>query len=169
MALAHNGNLVNANPLKYQLEAQGSIFQTTSDTEAVAHLIKRGGFLKLEDRVRHALSMVKGAYAFVMMTEDKMIAAQDPHGIRPLSLGRLGDGYVIASETCALDIVGARFERVIQPGEMVIIDEDGCRSEMITHSGGRKICSIEYIYFSRPDSNIDEINVHTARKNLGNN
>jgi amidophosphoribosyltransferase len=158
---------VNANAVKFQLEAQGSIFQTTSDTEVIAHLIKRGGFLRLEDRVRHALSMIKGAYAVVMMTEDKLIAAQDPNSLRPLSLGKLGDAWVVASETCAFDVVGAKHEREVRPGELVIIDNDGLRSESFSGSGNRSICSMEYIYFSRPDSNLDGINVHTARKNLG--
>ncbi|HET7579933.1 MAG TPA: amidophosphoribosyltransferase [Bacillales bacterium] len=166
LALAHNGNLVNANAVKFQLEAQGSIFQTTSDTEVIAHLIKRGGFIGMEDRVRHALSMIKGAYACVMMTEDKIIAAQDPNGLRPLSLGRLGEAWVVASETCAFDVVGATYEREVRPGEMIVIDENGLHSEMFS-TANRAICSMEYIYFSRPDSNIDEINVHTARKNLG--
>lgn len=166
LALAHNGNLVNANAVKFQLEAQGSIFQTTSDTEVIAHLIKRGGFIRLEDRVKHALSMIKGAYALVLMTEDKMIAAQDPNGLRPLSLGRLGDAWVVASETCAFDVVGATHEREVEPGEIVIIDENGIHSEKFS-SSHRSICSMEYIYFSRPDSNIDGINIHTARKNLG--
>lgn len=167
MAFAHNGNLVNANTLKYQLEAQGSIFQTTSDTEVLAHLVKRAGFLRLEDRVKHALSMVQGAFAFVMMTEDKLIAGQDPNGLRPLSLGRLGDGYVVASETCAFDLIGATYEREITPGELTIIDEDGLHTEAYAPAADHSICSMEYVYFSRPDSNLEGINVHTARKNLG--
>ncbi|HET7521760.1 MAG TPA: amidophosphoribosyltransferase, partial [Bacillales bacterium] len=167
LSIAHNGNLVNANAVKFQLEAQGSIFQTTSDTEVIAHLIKRGGFIGLEDRVKHALSMIKGAFAVVIMTEDKLIAAQDPNGLRPLSLGRLGDAWVVASETCAFDVVGAVYEREVRPGELIIIDETGLHSEMFSGSSNRSMCSMEYIYFSRPDSNIDGINVHTARKNLG--
>lgn len=167
MSIAHNGNLVNANELKYQLEAQGSIFQTTSDTEVLAHLVKRGGFLRMEDRVKHALSMVKGAYAFVMMTEDQIIAGQDPNGLRPLSLGRLGEGYVVASETCAFDLIGATYEREVNPGELIVIDGEGLHSESFSAPGDRRMCSMEYIYFSRPDSNLDGINVHTARKNLG--
>jgi amidophosphoribosyltransferase len=166
-SLAHNGNLVNADALKYQLEAQGSIFQTTSDTEVLAHLVKRGGFLRLEDRVKHALSMVEGAYALVMMTEDKLIVAQDPNGLRPLSIGRVGDAYIVTSETCAFDVIGAVHERDVQPGELLIIDENGLQSETASSTVNRSMCSMEYIYFSRPDSNIDGINVHTARKSLG--
>lgn len=167
LALAHNGNLVNAKQLKGQLEAQGSIFQTTSDTEVLAHLIKRGGFADLRERVKNALGMLKGAYAFLIMTETEMMVAVDPHGLRPLSLGRLGDAYVVASETCALDIVGAEFVRDFEPGELVIMNNDGIHSERFSMSSQRSMCTMEYIYFSRPDSNIDGINVHTARKKLG--
>jgi amidophosphoribosyltransferase len=167
LALAHNGNLVNADALRNQLEAQGSIFQTSSDTEVLAHLVKRGGFSQLRDRVKNALPMLKGAYAFLIMTETEFMVALDPHGLRPLSLGRLGDAYVVASETCAFDIVGAEFIRDILPGELLVIDADGLHSEMYSMSSSTAICTMEYIYFSRPDSNIHGINVHAARKNLG--
>jgi len=167
LALAHNGNLVNADALRNQLEAQGSIFQTSSDTEVLAHLIKRGGFSKLKERVKNALPMLKGAYAFLIMTETEMMVALDPHGLRPLSLGKLGDAYVVASETCAFDIVGAEFVRDVLPGELLIIDADGLHSEIYSMNSTTAICTMEYIYFSRPDSNIHGINVHTARKNLG--
>ncbi|MBU9710701.1 amidophosphoribosyltransferase [Evansella tamaricis] len=167
LALAHNGNLVNANALKHQLERQGSIFQTTSDTEVVAHLIKRSGYESLAERIKNALTMVKGAYAFVMMVEDKLLAALDPNGLRPLSIGRLGDAYVISSETCAFDIIGATYEREVEPGELIIIDDNGLTSERFSLSPKRSICSMEYVYFARPDSNVDQINVHHARKNLG--
>jgi amidophosphoribosyltransferase len=167
LALAHNGNLVNADALRNQLEAQGSIFQTSSDTEVLAHLIKRGGFSQLKDRVKNALPMLKGAYAFLIMTETEMMVALDPHGLRPLSLGRLGDAYVVASETCAFDIVGAEFVRDILPGELLVINADGLHSEMYSMNSTTAICTMEYIYFSRPDSNIHGINVHAARKNLG--
>ncbi|WP_085521049.1 amidophosphoribosyltransferase [Tuberibacillus sp. Marseille-P3662] len=167
LSLAHNGNLVNAHALRHQLEAQGSIFQTTSDTEVIAHLIKRGGSLQFKEKVKHALSMLKGAYAFVMLTEDQLLVAQDPHGIRPLSIGRLGDAYVVASETCAFDLIGATYERSVEPGEMLVIDDDGISSEKVSSAGERAMCSMEYIYFSRPDSNIEDINVHSARKRLG--
>jgi amidophosphoribosyltransferase len=167
LALAHNGNLVNANALKHQLESQGSIFQSTSDTEVLAHLIKRSGYQRLADQVKNALSMLKGAFAFLIMTETELMVAQDPNGLRPLSIGRLGDGYVFASETCAFDVVGATFERDVEPGELLIIDKDGMRSERFSSGTKRAMCSMEYIYFSRPDSNIDGVNVHTARKNLG--
>lgn len=167
MALAHNGNLVNATQMKAQLEAQGSIFQTTSDTEVVAHLIRRSGFTSLKDRVKNALSLVQGAYAFIVMGEKEMIVARDPHGLRPLSLAKLGSGYVVASETCAIDIVGATFIRDIEPGELLIISDEGVKAERFSFSNTRAMCAMEYVYFSRPDSNIDGINVHTARKNMG--
>jgi amidophosphoribosyltransferase len=167
LALCHNGNLVNATALKHQLEGQGSIFQTSSDTEVLAHLIKRAGFASLKDRVKNALSMIKGAYAFLIMTETEMMVALDPNGMRPLSLGKIGDAYAVASETCAFDVVGAEFIRDILPGELLIIDDNGFRSEMFAMASNIAMCTMEYVYFSRPDSNINGINVHTARKNLG--
>ncbi|MCM3706183.1 MULTISPECIES: amidophosphoribosyltransferase [Cytobacillus] len=167
LALCHNGNLVNATALKHQLEGQGSIFQTSSDTEVLAHLIKRAGFSSLKDRVKNALSMIKGAYAFLIMTETEMMVALDPNGMRPLSLGKIGDAYAIASETCAFDVVGAEYIRDILPGELLIIDDNGFKSEMFAMASNIAMCTMEYVYFSRPDSNINGINVHTARKNLG--
>ncbi|WP_370297426.1 amidophosphoribosyltransferase [Rossellomorea marisflavi] len=167
LALAHNGNLVNANGLKHQLEGQGSIFQTTSDTEVLAHLIKRSGFSSLKNRVRNALSMVKGAYAFVIMTEDELMVALDPHGLRPLSLGKIGDAYCVASETCAFDIVGAEFIRDVEPGELLVINDEGVTYEKFSFSSGNAMCTMEYVYFSRPDSNIQGVNVHSARKRMG--
>ncbi|MDU0414252.1 amidophosphoribosyltransferase [Bacillus paralicheniformis] len=167
LALAHNGNLVNATQLKQQLENQGSIFQTSSDTEVLAHLIKRSGHFELKDQIKNALSMLKGAYAFLIMTEKEMIVALDPNGLRPLSVAMLGDAYVVASETCAFDVVGATYLRDVEPGEMLIINDEGMKSERFSININRSICSMEYIYFSRPDSNINGINVHSARKNLG--
>lgn len=167
LALCHNGNLVNAEQLKNQLESQGSIFQTSSDTEVLAHLIRRGGFSPYKDLVKNALSMVKGAYAFLIMTEEQLMVALDPNGMRPLSLAKLGNAYVVASETCAFDAVGAEFIRDVLPGELLIIDDNGFRSEMFAHASNQAMCMMEYIYFSRPDSNINGINVHSARKRLG--
>lgn len=167
LALAHNGNLVNANSLKHQLEAQGSIFQTSSDSEVLAHLIRRSGFPNLNDKVKNALSMLKGAYAYLILTETELMVALDPHGLRPLSLGCLGEAFVVASETCAFDVIGAEYIRDILPGELLIIDDNGLRSEMFSVSSTKAMCMMEYVYFSRPDSNIQGINVHTARKNMG--
>lgn len=167
LALAHNGNLVNASALRSQLEAQGSIFQTSSDTEVLAHLIRRGGNVPLVEQLHNALSMLKGAYAFLVMTENQLMIALDPNGMRPLSIGKLGDAYLISSETCAFDIVGAKFVRDIEAGELVIINEEGIHSARYALPANQAMCSMEYVYFSRPDSNIQGINVHTARKRLG--
>ncbi|WP_332691876.1 amidophosphoribosyltransferase [Halalkalibacter lacteus] len=167
LAIAHNGNLVNANSMKHQLESQGSIFQSTSDTEVVAHLIKRSGYNTLEGQLRNSLEMLKGAYALAVLNEKQLMVALDPNGLRPLSIGRLGDAYVVASETCAFDLIGATYEREVEPGELVIIDDNGLRSTRFSGTATRAICSMEYVYFARPDSNVDEINVHTSRKSLG--
>lgn len=167
LALAHNGNLVNSNQIRSLLERQGSIFQTTSDTEVIPHLIARSGYDQIEDAIKEALSMIKGAYALLFLTEDKLIAVLDPNGLRPLSLGKIGDHYVFSSETCAFDVIGAEYVREVEPGEMVVITEEGMRSERFTQQTQRSICSFEYIYFARPDSNIDGINVHQTRKELG--
>ncbi|HEY4554164.1 MAG TPA: amidophosphoribosyltransferase [Bacillaceae bacterium] len=167
LALAHNGNLINANDLKHQLEMQGSIFQTSSDTEVLAHLIKRSGYLTLKDKVKNALSMVKGAYAFILMTETEIIVALDPNGVRPLSIGKIGDAYCVSSETCAFDLIGAEVVRDVEPGELIIINDEGLHAERFSLSGNSAMCTMEYVYFSRPDSDIQGINIHTARKNLG--
>lgn len=167
MALAHNGNLVNATALKNQLEAQGSILQTTSDTEVIAHLIKRSGHLEMEEAIKQALGMVKGAYAFAILTEDQLFVALDPRGLRPLSIGKLDGAYVVASETCAFDLIGATYVREVKPGELITIDDDGLRTTMFTSAMKRTLCSMEYVYFSRPDSNLDGLNVHASRKKMG--
>lgn len=167
LALAHNGNLVNAIDLKHQLEMQGSIFQTTSDTEVLAHLIKRSGYMSMKDKMKNALSLVKGAYAFLVMTEDEMLVALDPNGLRPLSIGQVDGAYCVSSETCAFDLIGAEFVRDVEPGELIVIDRSGLHTERFSLSASSAICTMEYVYFSRPDSNINGINIHTARKNLG--
>lgn len=167
MALAHNGNLVNAFALKNQLEAQGSILQTTSDTEVIAHLIKRSGNLDMEEAIKQSLGMVKGAYAFTILTEDQLFVALDPRGLRPLSIGKLGDAYVVASETCAFDLIGATYIREVSPGELITIDAEGLRTTTFSSPMKRTLCSMEYVYFSRPDSNIDGLNVHASRKKMG--
>ncbi|ARI78589.1 amidophosphoribosyltransferase [Halobacillus mangrovi] len=167
LALAHNGNLVNAQALKNQLEAQGSILQTTSDTEVVAHLIKRARHLELDQAIAEALSMIKGAYAFLMMTEEKMFVANDPRGLRPLCLGHLGESWVVSSETCAFDIIGATYDREVKPGELLIISDEGVESKRFSAPIQRTLCSMEYVYFSRPDSNLDGKNVHASRKRMG--
>ncbi|SDI89178.1 amidophosphoribosyltransferase [Natribacillus halophilus] len=167
MAMAHNGNLVNYQILKSDLERSGSIFQTTTDTEVLAHLLKRQGSKHLRKQLHGALPQMIGAYAFTVMTENEIIVALDPHGLRPLSLGRLGDAYVVASETCAFDIIGAEYVREVEPGEMIIFNDSGMHSERFMEAEERALCSMEYVYLARPDSNLDRINVHTARKQLG--
>jgi amidophosphoribosyltransferase len=167
LAIATNGNLVNAAEIKRKLERQGSIFQTTSDTEVVAHLIARSQHDDLVDAVKEALQQVTGAYAFLIMTNNKLIAALDPHGLRPFALGRLGDAYLFASETCAFDAVGGKYVRDVEPGELIVLENGEFRSERFAVMQRRAICAMEYIYFARPDSDIDMINVHSARKRMG--
>ncbi|MBH0331809.1 amidophosphoribosyltransferase [Brevibacillus brevis] len=167
MAVAHNGNLVNAAVLRKELEAKGSIFQTTSDTEVIAHLIARSACKDLPGAVKDALQYIKGAYALLVMNENQLVIALDPNGLRPLSLGRLGDAITVASETCAFDIIGAQYWRDVQPGELIVVDKDGITESKHTETTQRSICTFEYIYFARPDSDIDGINVHMARKRLG--
>lgn len=167
MAVAHNGNLVNAAVLRKELEAKGSIFQTTSDTEVIAHLIARSACKDLPGAVKDALQYIKGAYALLVMNEHQLVIALDPNGLRPLSLGRLGDAITVASETCAFDIIGAQYWRDVQPGELIVVDRDGITESKFTETTQRSICTFEYIYFARPDSDIDGINVHMARKRLG--
>lgn len=168
LSVAHNGNIVNAVELREHLERQGSIFQTNSDTEVLAHLIKRtSGSLNQRDRVKKALAMLKGAFAFVILTEDGLMVAQDPNGLRPLSLGKIGDAWVVASETCAFDIIGAESVRSVEPGELIIINDKGLHSERFAPAADSAMCSMEYVYFARPDSDIDGINIHMARKRCG--
>lgn len=167
LSLAHNGNLTNAKEWRQKLEAEGAIFQSSSDTEVIAHLMKRSGKENVADQLKSALARLTGAFAVVVMTESALIIARDGHGLRPLALGRLGDAYVVASETCALDIVGATFVRDVAPGELIVVRDEGMQSESVLVDEDPAMCSMEYVYFARPDSNIDTMNVHTARKNLG--
>ncbi|HJG23204.1 amidophosphoribosyltransferase [Enterococcus durans] len=170
VGLAHNGNLTNARSLRTELEKDGAIFHSNSDTEILMHLIRRSGEQTFLGKLKYALNEVKGGFAYLLLTEDAMIAALDPNGFRPLAIGQMKNGaYVIASETCALEVVGAKFVRDVRPGEIVIIDDSGYRVETYTKDTQLAICSMEYIYFARPDSNIAGINVHTARKNMGRN
>ncbi len=167
LALATNGNLVNAGRLREELERAGSIFQTTTDTEVIAHLIARSRRERLEDAVADALAQLTGAFALLILTKDRLLVAQDPHGLRPLSIGRLGDAHVFSSETCAFDAIGAELIREVRPGELIILDRSGLRSRTFAPPARRAVCSFEYIYFARPDSEIGGINVHAARKRLG--
>ena len=166
-AVCHNGNLTNALSLRDSLIRDGAIFQSTSDTEVVLHLLARSKALKFVERFVDALLQIEGAYSFVGMTNKKLIGARDPLGIRPLVLGMLKGSYVLASETCALDIIGAEFVREIENGEVVIIDEKGIESHRPFPKRPPRPCIFEYIYFSRPDSKVGGKCVYTVRKNSG--
>ena len=167
LGLAHNGNIVNANVLKKELEAQGSIFSCTSDTEILGHLIKRSEG-RMIDRIVKSLNRLEGAFAFLILVDKALYVARDKYGLRPLSIGVLPDGsHVFSSETCAFEVVGAKFLRDVEPGEVVRIKEGKLLSMQYTDQVTDNICAMEYIYFSRPDSNLDGINVHTTRKLAG--
>ncbi len=168
VALGQTGNLTNAHSLRTELEDSGGIFRSDSDSEILMHLIRRSKAPTFLGRLKEALQQVRGGFSYVLLTGDAMYAALDPNGFRPLSIGRMRNGaHVVASETCALDAVGARFVRDLEPGEVVTIDEYGVRSDHFTTDTTQSICSMEYIYFARPDSNIAGINVHLARKQMG--
>ena len=171
MALAHNGNIVNCEQLRRELELEGSIFSTTSDTEVISYIITKERLKapSIEQAVNQAMRRVKGAYSLVVMSPSKLIAVRDAHGFRPLCYGKTEDGrYVVASESCALDAVSAKFIRDIRPGEIVVFDQDGARS-ITDHCGEAdgSLCVFEYIYFARPDSVIDGCSVHNARMRAG--
>ena len=168
VALAHNGNLTNGRSIRRTLEENGGIYHSNSDTEVLMHLIRRSEKPTFVEQLKEALNTVHGGFAYMLMKDDCMIGALDPNGFRPLSLGQMTNGaYVLASETCALDIVSAQFIRDIQPGEIIIINDDGYHIETYTDQTQKAICSMEFIYFARPDSNIYGINVHSARKRAG--
>lgn len=173
LAIAHNGNLTNAKELRTKLVNDGAIFQTTSDTEVILHLIARSRLDDQIEQIKEALSQVKGAYSIVLLTDDKLIAARDPNGFRPLCLGKLHDAFIVTSETCALDINSAEYIRDIEPGEVVIIDNDTVKSNevkscfLFNSKNLVKHCIFEFIYFSRPDSRIFGSNVDKLRRKLG--
>jgi len=168
IAVAHNGNLVNAQLLKAELEAYGSIFQTTMDTEIIIHLIAASKTNSLVDRIVDALNRVNGAYCLLFLTESRMIAVRDPNGFRPLCLGKLGNGWVVASESCALDLIEADFVREIEPGEMVVCNSDGGIDSLFPFKKVEPTpCIFEFVYFARPDSFIFGKNVYLTRKELG--
>ncbi len=169
LALAHNGNIINAATLKQQLQEQrGCRFQTTTDSEVIAHLLANAPGSNWKERVFHCMPQLEGAFSLVAMTEDTVIAARDPLGIRPLCLGRLGEGWVVASETCALDHLGAEFLRDVQPGEVVLLNSNGLQSS-VRGAGGRPraMCIFEHIYFARPDSILDGTLVYSSRQQMG--
>src|SRR4051812_2673982 len=167
MAICHNGNLVNAIELKDALVRDGSIFQSTTDTEVLLHLYARSRKTSVEDAVVDAVSQVQGAFSFAMMTRDRLIAVRDPHGFRPLALGRLGDAYVVCSETCAMDLIGATFVRDVEPGEILIISAEGMRSIRPFAPAHLAQCVFEHVYFSRPDSYVFGKSVNEVRTTFG--
>ncbi len=167
VAIAHNGNLTNADTLRRDMERDGAIFQSNSDTEVILHLLARAPVGPFEDQITHALGQVKGAYSLLILTPDTMYAVRDPYGFRPLTIGRLGEGWVVASETCALDLMEARWERDVEPGEIVIVSDAGLSSIRPFPPAERLQCVFEYVYFARPDSILWGRNVHTVRKALG--
>lgn len=167
LASAHNGNLVNATELRAKLEAEGSIFQTTADSEIVLHLIARSHCETLEDMIAESVTQLVGAYCFVFLTPEKLIAVRDPYGFRPLSLGKLDEAYVVASETCALDIIDAEYIRSIEPGEMLTITRQGVKSRRLAPAPRISQCIFEHVYFSRPDSLIFGEKVDKVRRFCG--
>ncbi len=174
IALAHNGNLVNAQEIRARLERQGSIFQTTSDTEVIVHLIAQSKEQTLPDAICDALRQVEGAFSLVLLTRDRLFAVRDPRGFRPLSLGRIPaaagqseDTIVFASETCAFDLIGASYERDVQPGELVVVGPEGISSHFYSPAKPHTSCIFEHVYFSRPDSQVFGRAVHESREELG--
>jgi amidophosphoribosyltransferase len=167
LAIAHNGNLVNARQIRQELENRGSIFQTTTDTEIVLHLAAKAVKEGVGEAMLRVMAQVKGAYSMVIMTEDALIAMRDPHGFRPLCLGRLGSSYIVASETCAFDLIEASYIRDIEPGEILVIDPQGLRSLRYENAPRKAQCIFELIYFARPDSHVFGQNVYIFRKTQG--
>jgi len=172
VAVGHNGNLVNAIELRERLEAEGSIFQSTSDTEVIVHLIARSREKDLVERIADALRQVKGAYSLVFVSEDRLIAVRDPMGFRPLSLGKIArengeDVMVVSSETCAFELLGATFVRHVEPGEMVVIDKSGMKTLRPFVAEPPRNCLFEWVYFARPDSNLEGRSVYRARERMG--
>lgn len=166
IALAHNGNLSNAVELREELGSQGTVFQTTIDSEVILNMIARYRRYSLEDAIIKTMIDLKGAYSLLIMAEDKIIGVRDPYGVRPLCIGRLGERYCLASESSALDTIGADFVRDVEPGEVVTLDEEGLHSKKVPKEK-TAYCSFEYIYFARPDSTMDNLNVWESRRQMG--
>ncbi|MCM3042415.1 amidophosphoribosyltransferase [Paenibacillus motobuensis] len=166
LAVATNGNIVNAPKIRRELEQSGSIFQTTSDTEVIAHLIARSS-KDFVEAAKDALRQLIGGFAFLLMTNDKLLVASDPNGLRPISMARLGDAYLFSSETCAFEVVGAEIIRDIRPGELLVLDANGLREDRYAEPQRKALCAMEYIYFARPDSDLNGSNLHSARKRMG--
>jgi amidophosphoribosyltransferase len=169
IAVSHNGNFINSRTLRKKLENEGSIFQTTSDTEVILHLMAKSPATDIVGRIKDAFSQLQGAYSLVMLTRSKLIALRDPRGWRPLNIGRKGDAWLIASETCAFDLLDAQYVREVEPGEIIVIDQNGLRADFLAEKAERAACIFEFVYFSRPDSKIFDENVDRARRRLGKN
>ncbi len=167
LAVAHNGNLTNSPTLWKALSRQGAVFSSSMDTELILHLISRSSFDGLEDAVKEALWQIQGAYSAIVMSSDRLVALRDPWGFRPLCLGEMDGGYLVSSETCALEVIGAQVIREVQPGEMLVLDKNGPRSFFYAHSKRKAYCFFELIYFARPDSIVFGESVYEVRKNLG--
>ncbi|MBF8982903.1 amidophosphoribosyltransferase [Lutibacter sp. B2] len=167
IALAHNGNLVNASEIREKMQDDGTIFQTSIDSEVIATLIAKYGKLGIEEAIKKALKEIKGAYALVITCENKLVGIRDPHGLRPLCIGKTDKGYVLSSESCAFNVLDATFVRDVLPGEMVIIEDNNITSIMYEENAKKALCSFEFVYFARPDSTIDEQSVYISRKNAG--
>lgn len=167
ISLAHNGNLVNANTIREMLEDEGVVFQTSTDSEVVANLMARYHKTGIEKSIKKVMGLLKGAYALTIMTDNKLIAVRDPHGLRPLCLGKSQNGYVVASESCALDTIGAELIRDVEPGEILIIDENGLNSIPNDKWCRKSLCVFELIYFARPDSMMDKTDIYKSRREAG--
>ena len=167
VSIAHNGNLVNLDQTRKDLQDNGALFQTSTDTEIIIHLLAREKGNSIDERLENSLKQVQGAFSLLMITPNEMIAARDPHGIRPFCIGKLENTYILASETCALDLLGAEYVRDVQPGELIVINEDGMHSRQFAPPTKSKHCIFEYIYFSRPDSQIFGNNVDKMRRKFG--
>jgi len=167
LALAHNGNLVNAHAIRKELGSKGAIFQSTNDSEVIVHLMAQAKAETFVDRAAEALRQVSGAYSLVLMTKTELVAARDPHGFRPLCLGKLDGAYIVASETCVMDLIEAEFIREVEPGELILINDQGIQSFFPFKKVETKHCVFEHIYFARPDSFIFGEHVYTARKDMG--
>jgi amidophosphoribosyltransferase len=167
VAVCHNGNIVNANEIRERLVKEGSIFQTNSDTEVLVHLYARAQAGNFEDALAESLTELSGAFSFAILVKDHLMAARDPHGFRPLALGRLGDAWVVSSETCALDLINATYVRDVEPGELLVIGPDGVRSRRVFPNARLSHCVFEHVYFARPDSEVFGQGVNEVRTNLG--
>ncbi|OIO71192.1 MAG: amidophosphoribosyltransferase [Zetaproteobacteria bacterium CG1_02_55_237] len=167
IAMCHNGNIVNATDLRHELEQTGSIFQSTSDTEVLIHLVARSRAKSMRERLAEAVMRLQGGFSLLVLVEKRLVGVRDRHGLRPLVLGKLGDSWVLSSETCAFDLIGATYVRDVEPGEMVVIEENSIESIKLFEKPEPRFCVFEYVYFARPDSNLEGVNVYQARYRIG--